>query len=137
MSESLHLEIVLPAPPDEIYRAWIDSTKHRDFTGGNAEIEPHAGGSFSAWDGYIKGIILKLEPYKRIVQSWRTSDFPEGYPASHLEILFEPVEGGTHMVLNQSEIPTGQSEQYESGWMEYYFVPMLGYFSNNEDEEDS
>jgi activator of HSP90 ATPase len=136
MSESLHLEIVLPTTPEIVYKAWLDSTKHRDFTGGNAVIEAHAGGAFSSWDGYIKGILLKLEPYKRIVQSWKTMDFPEGYPASHLEILFEPAENGTRLTVNHTEIPKSQLEQVELGWREYYFVPMLGYFSVNEDEEE-
>lgn len=138
MSESLHLEIILPTTPEILYKSWLDSTRHRDFTGGDALIEPHPGGSFSAWDGYIKGIMLKLEPYQRIVQSWRTIDFPDGLPASHLEILIEPTENGTRMILKHTEIPASQLEQIELGWKENYFVPMLGYFSvlRDRDEEE-
>jgi uncharacterized protein YndB with AHSA1/START domain len=127
--EELHLSIQLPVKPEIVYRAWINSQLHRDFTGGNAVIDARNGGDFSAWDGYITGILLKLEPGTRIVQSWRTTDFHPLDPSSTLEILFEPVENGTNLVLNHTEIPNGQAEEYEKGWSEYYFEPMVGYFN--------
>jgi activator of HSP90 ATPase len=127
--ENLHLTIKLPVKPEIIYNAWINSTTHRDFTGGNAAIEPRNGGNFSAWDGYITGILLKLEPYHRIIQSWRTTDFHPLDPSSTLEIILDEEEGGTLLTLNHTDIPFGQSEQYKKGWEEYYFEPMLGYFT--------
>ena len=127
--EHLNLSLSLPVKPEVIYNSWIDSTTHRDFTGGNAAIDPRNGGSFSAWDGYITGILLKLEPYRRIIQSWRTTDFHPLDPSSTLEIILEEDENGTLVTLNHTDIPAGQSPQYEQGWKEYYFEPMLGYFT--------
>ena len=127
--EKLQLTLQLPVTPAVIYTAWVTSNLHRDFTGGNAIIDARNGGQFSAWDGYITGIILKLEPDQRIVQSWRTSDFHPMDPSSTLEVLLEPNENGTLLTLNHTEIPDGQSDQYEQGWKEFYFEPMLGYFS--------
>lgn len=127
--QELHLSILLPVKPELVYNAWISSQLHRDFTGGNAEIDPRNGGQFSAWDGYITGILLKLEPGHRIVQSWRTSDFHPLDPSSTLEVLFEPAGKGTKLILNHTEIPDGQAEQYEQGWNSSYFEPMLGYFN--------
>ena len=127
--EQLHLILKLPVKPEIIFNAWIDSISHRDFTGGNAAIDPRNGGNFSAWDGYITGILLKLEPYHRITQSWRTTDFHPLDPSSHLEIILSEEEDGTLLTLNHTEIPFGQSQQYEQGWIEYYFEPMLGYFT--------
>ena len=128
-SQSLHMTLQLPVPPEEIYTAWIDSIGHRDITGGNAHIDPRQGGNFSAWDGYISGILLKLEPNKRIVQSWRTTDFHPLDPSSMVEILLEANENGTLLTLKQTELPKGQAEKYKQGWQEFYFVPMLGYFT--------
>ena len=128
-SRSLQMTLQLPVPPGQIYAAWIDSIGHRDFTGGNAHIDPRQGGNFSAWDGYISGILLKLEPDHRIVQSWRTTDFHPLDPSSMVEILLEANEDGTLLTLNQTEIPKGQAEKYKQGWQEFYFVPMLGYFT--------
>lgn len=129
MAEDLRLSTVLPASAERIYRAWLDSREHGALTGGLAEIAPEVGGKFTAWDGYIQGTTLALEPYRRILQSWRTTDFPEESPDSRLEVLFEEVEAGTRLTLLHSDIPEGQAEDYRQGWEDYYFTPMLAYFS--------
>jgi hypothetical protein len=54
---------IIPARPPQIYQAWLSSDGHRDITGGaDAEISPQEGADFTAWDGYISGKNLKLEP---------------------------------------------------------------------------
>jgi putative hydrolase of HD superfamily len=121
----------LPGSPEQIYRAWLDSRAHSAFTGATAVIDPQQGGSFSAWDGYIQGTTLELQPFQRILQSWRTSEFPSESPDSLLEVLLEPDEqpGWTRLSLIHSQIPPGQGQQYLQGWQDYYFTPMLDYFS--------
>jgi activator of HSP90 ATPase len=98
-------------------------------TGGAAHIDPTIGGYHSEWDSYITGRTLELEPNRRIVQSWRTAEFPADSPDSHLEVLLEAVEGGTKLTLKHSRIPEGQGKSYESGWVENYFDPMKRYFA--------
>jgi len=127
--EEIHLTQHLPVPPDVVYNAWLDSKSHRNFTGGNAVIEPRQGGHISAWDGYITGIILKLEPHRRIVQSWRTTDFHPLDPSSTLEVILEPEDSGTLLILNHVDLPKDQAEKYKLGWEESYLIPMLGYFT--------
>jgi len=128
--EELHLTLRLPVMPEVVFNAWIDSKSHRDFTGGNAVIDPRNGGHFSAWDGYITGIILKLEPFTRIIQSWRTTQFHPLDPSSTLEIVIEPADTGAVLTFNHTNIPYGQSAMYAQGWNDYYFVPMTGYFTH-------
>jgi uncharacterized protein YndB with AHSA1/START domain len=65
----------LPADPTTIYSAWMSSEGHSAMTGAAASVDPAIGGAFTAWDGYIEGRTLSLEPGLRIVQSWRTSEF--------------------------------------------------------------
>ena len=129
MSEAFEISVVLPASPQQVYDAWLDSQAHGDFTGGKAEIDPKVGGEFSAWDGYLWGKTLELEPPRRILQSWRTSEFPTDAPDSRLEVLLEPEEDGTKLTLRHSEIPDGQGDEYRQGWDDNYFQPMLLYFS--------
>src|SRR5262245_19426767 len=63
---------VIPASPQEIYDAWLDSEGHAQITGGQpARISASEGAEFMAWNGYISGRNLKLEPGRRIVQAWR------------------------------------------------------------------
>ena len=129
MPETLNLSTLLPGPPEKIYTAWLDSNEHGLFTGSPANIDPQIGGEFTAWDGYIQGKTLELEPGKRILQSWRTTEFPDTSPDSLLEVIFEPDPAGTRLTLLHTNIPDGQSDQYRQGWLDYYFQPMREYFS--------
>ena len=129
-TETIQVSGVIHASPDRIYQAWLDSDEHSKFTGGKASVESGIGGRFTAWDGYIQGTTLELEPGRRIVQSWRTTEFPSDSGDSRVEIHFEPVEEGCRVVLLHSDIPTGQGPQYEQGWKEHYLEPLARYFAN-------
>lgn len=128
MSDSFSLSAFIPASPLQVYAAWLDGDQHTEMTGGAAHSEPVVGASFDAWDGYIHGRNLELEPGRRIVQAWRSTEFPDDAPDSRIELLLEPEGEGTRVTLRHSEIPTGQAESYEKGWHEHYFTPMREYF---------
>ncbi len=130
MPESFQISTILPADPERIYNAWLDSAEHSQFTGGAAEIAPVAGGIFSAWDGYIKGTTLELTPYSRILQAWRAEDFPPEAGDSILELGLEEVPGGTRLTLTHSNLPDGQAEEFKQGWYDFYFTPMNAYFAD-------
>jgi uncharacterized protein YndB with AHSA1/START domain len=130
-TESFEVSRIIPATPERIFNAWLDSGEHAKLTGMAATIDRTVGGSFTIGDGYIQGSNVELEPHRRIVQSWRTTEFPEGATPSRLEIYLEPAEGGTLVRLVHTELPEGQSERYLKGWGEYYFDPMTEYFSKS------
>ena len=91
------------------------------------------GGKYTAWDGYISGKTLELEPGKRIVQSWRSTEFPADAPDSRLEVELSPVKTGTRVTLKHSNLPAGSSAEYRKGWIDFYFTPMKKYFSGKEE----
>ncbi len=128
MKNSFTVSTILPATPEKIYKAWLSSSGHSGMTGSEAHVEPRVGGSFTAWDGYITGKTTALTPFTRIVQDWRTTEFPEAAPDSQIEIVLEAVKGGTKLTLTHRNIPEGQADSYESGWDESYFEPMRAYF---------
>ena len=128
MTEQIEVSGTLAASPAKIYVAWLSSAGHTAMTGSPAETTYQAGGRFTAWDGYISGQNVQLEPNKRIVQSWRTSEFPDGAPDSRLEVVLEPVADGTRITFRHSNIPAGQGASYEKGWREFYLEPMAKYF---------
>ncbi|HCM29094.1 MAG TPA: hypothetical protein DIC34_21585 [Treponema sp.] len=129
MSDSFELMATFDVPAMTVYRAWLDGASHSAMTGAPAESDPVAGGRFSAWDGYISGIHRELVPGKKIVQAWRTTEFPADAPDSVVEILLEEEGHGTKLILRHSSIPDGQGEEYRQGWVDYYFSPMKEYFS--------
>jgi uncharacterized protein YndB with AHSA1/START domain len=128
-TESLRLAATFPVPPERLYQAWLDSREHAAFTGGAAAIEPTVGGAHSSWDGYIWGRFLELDPGRRILATWRTSEFPPGADDSRLEITFEPSGGGTRVTIVHTEIPEGHAARYEVSWEDFYFDPMRKYFT--------
>jgi len=130
MKEKITLSAYFPVKPEKLYNSWLDSNEHSAFTGGKAEINAQAGTHFTAWDGYISGKNLILEDNKRIVQSWRATDFPNGHEDSTLEILFEHDKAGTKLTLIHSDIPEGRGKDFSDGWKKFYFEPMTKYFSN-------
>ena len=129
MENKFTLSDVIPATPEQIYTAWLSTDGHTKMTGSPAEVEAGVKGKFTAWDGYISGQTLELKPYTRIVQAWRTTEFPEDSPDSCIEILLESVKGGTKVTIIHSNIPDGQVDDYRQGWQDFYFKPMKDYFS--------
>jgi activator of HSP90 ATPase len=127
-TNEFELSAIFPALPEVVFDAWMSSEKHGAMTGAKASVEARVGGAFTAWDGYLWGKTLEMERPRRIVQSWRTSEFPEESPDSRLEILLEKVTTGTKLTLRHSNLPQDQVESYRQGWQDSYFKPMAEYF---------
>lgn len=127
-TETIQLSAFIPAEPMRVYVAWLSSEEHSAFTGGKAECDDKVGGQFTAWDGYIEGTNQQLLEGRKIVQAWRTTEFPEGAEDSLLTVHFDPEQGGTRLTILHSRIPEGQGRDYEEGWGEYYLEPLVEYF---------
>ena len=122
------LTTMINATPSGIYNAWLSSEGHAAMTGGEASASHEVGARFTAWDGYIWGKNLVLEPNQRIVQSWRTTEFESGDEDSRIEIVLNGVDGQTELTLHHSNLPEHGS-QYKKGWDDHYFQPMKRYFT--------
>ena len=112
------------APAKDLYEAFMDSRKHAKFTGAPAKISAKEGGNFTAFSGALEGTTLELKPNKKIVQSWRSSEWPEGH-YSRLTISFARAgRGKTRLTLTQSNIPNNDFEGVKKGWISFYWEPM-------------
>jgi len=128
-TETIELSRFLPAPPLRIYDAWLDAADHAAMTGGKATVESReVGGRFTAWDGYIDGSHVALQPGVRIVQSWRSDDFPAEALDSLLEVVLAPEEEGTRITIRHSDLPEGHGPGLLEGWDEHYLAPMERFF---------
>lgn len=119
---------VIPATPQQIYDAWLDSRGHSRMTGSKAKAAPTEGAAFTAWGGYIKGRNLALEPGRRIVQTWRTTKFTKADPDLQIEVLLDPTADGTKLTLHHTNVPDGHTGYQDGGWQEHYLEPMKRYF---------
>lgn len=121
--KTIKQSVTFKATPHEVYDALMDSRKHSKFTGGKASIGKKKGAKFTAYDGYIEGVILDLIPDQKIVQSWRGNDWPEG---SYSEATFslKQVNDGTLLEFTQTGVPDQFYEDISQGWIDFYWTPM-------------
>ena len=117
----------IKATAKQIYKSWLSTQRHTKMTGGAAFVSDKIGETFTAWEGYIIGQNIELEPYNRIVQSWRTIDFEDDEGDSQIEISLSEQEEETTLTLKHTNVPES-GEHYKNGWEESYFEPMRGYF---------
>lgn len=125
---TIRQKVIIPAAPEEVYGAFMDARKHAAFTGSKATCNPKIGGHFTSWDGYISGKNLDLEKGKKIVQEWITTEWPQGYPPSRLELALKKVKTGTEISMTHSNVPAEQAEELKQGWIDFYWEPMKDYF---------
>jgi activator of HSP90 ATPase len=130
MSIEFSISAVIPAAPEKLYRAWLSSEEHAAMTGSPAQLSGEAGDTFKAWGGYITGKNLELEPGKRILQAWRTTEFDESDEDSLLEVLLERSGEHTRITIRHSNLPD-HGMQYQQGWIDSYFDPMKAYFGRD------
>ncbi len=111
-----------------MYDVFMDPAKHAEFTGDDASGSSVVGKEFHAYSGYILAKNLELEPGKKIVQEWTTSEWPEGASPSILTITLKETKMGTKLTMVHSKVPEEQSDDYEAGWKEHYWSKLEKYF---------
>lgn len=127
--EALRVVTTVPVAPTTLYFAWLDSDQHSAMTGGAAKLSNDVGQKYTALNGYVTGKLITLDLGRRMVMSWRTTDFPRDAADSRVELHLEALGGSTRVTVIHTEIPEGQSEQYRSVWNDKYFTPMRNHFS--------
>ena len=124
--------VTFAATPKEVYAALMDTRLHSRFTGSKARIGKDVGDEFTAYDGYIDGLNLKLEPGKHIVQSWRAQE--QGWPEDHYsQVSYKLMREGerTRLVLQHERVPSQLAESLRQGWKEHYWNPLRAMLRQN------
>ena len=129
MPYTFTLTTIIPASPEDVYQAWLDSVGRSEMTGGAASMSAEVGAEVSAWDGYISGRNIELVPGERIVQSWRTQEFTDEHGDSVVTVVLQEVDEGTLLTLVHGNVPEEQTSYQEGGWQQNYFEPMVAYFA--------
>ncbi len=122
-TKTIRQTATLKASPEEVYELLMDSRKHSKFSGGKASISNKVGGNFSAYDGYCSGKNLELVPDKKIVQSWRASEWEEGHFSKAIFSLAK-TKTGTKLTFTQSGVPPQHYKSIKQGWIDFYWNPM-------------
>jgi len=75
----------------------------------------------------VGGVNLELLKDKKIVQSWRGSDWPEKHYSKALFKLVK-TKNGTKLIFTQPGVPSGLAKEIAGGWKHYYWEPMKKMF---------
>jgi len=125
--KKINQKVIIPAIPKEVYDAFMEEAKHAEFTGAKAKINNSVGGSFEVWDGYASGKNIELIPGKKIVQTWRADDWPEGQE-SIITLKLSAQHKKTLLEFNQKNIPDEFASDVAQGWQDFYWQPLIKYF---------
>jgi uncharacterized protein YndB with AHSA1/START domain len=123
-TKNINHRVTLPAKPADVFAALIDSTLHSLFTGEPARIAARPGGAFTCYGDYISGITLELAPGKRIVQAWRSQNWPAGFYSIVTFALTAKPGGKTGLRFSQVGVPANDYAKKNSGWRTHYWEPL-------------
>jgi activator of HSP90 ATPase len=116
------------ATPHDIYETIMDSKKHTKLSGSRTTVSRRVSGAFKVGRD-LEGKNLKLIRDRKIVQSWRATDWPKGH-YSRATFALARTKGGTRVTFFQSGVPDRHYRSINSGWREYYWEPLKKRFSH-------
>jgi len=104
---------------NEIYDAWTKPEMVTAFTRGPCKLEASKGGIFELFGGNVSGKFEELVPNKKIVQSWRYSQWPSGH-FSNVVIEFDEKGDHTEVKITQTGVPENDKDTTLKNWRGYY-----------------
>ncbi len=126
MEPIIQTEIFENTTAEKLYEILMDDAHHSEFTGADARISNEVGGTFTTYDDYATGRNLELIPGRKIVQSWRASDWPEGVEST---ITYQFEQDGDNAIIHftQTGVPDNQLTAIAKGWPDFYWEPIRDY----------
>lgn len=109
---------------EDVYACLTNAKTIELWTGFPAKIEEVEGSEFEIWDGDISGKIIKLVPFKEVVQQWNFGDQEE-----ESIVTMKLFEKGSHISveLRHTNIPDDVYDEFVEGWDKYYFGNIIDF----------
>ena len=123
-TENIYQVIELPMAPAKVFDLLLDQDAHEAFTGKEALIQPHDGGTFSLCNQAHTGYFLHLVQNKRLVMSWTHKRFPAGHFTTVDMRLSKLEDGNTRIILNHIGVPAGEDGWVTELWTKSYWAPL-------------
>jgi activator of HSP90 ATPase len=127
MTKAIQQSVQFNASAEELFGMYLDSKIHSASTGGRARISRKVGGTFTAWEGQLRGRNLLIVPKKMIVQAWRATHWPASDPDSILVLRFSKAAGGGQVDIVHANVPEHDHKGVSEGWPKYYWEPWKEY----------
>ena len=128
---SLQLHCDVRSPKEPVFNAWLNQFQQGAITQALAFITPEINGKIELWNGAVIGRFLQIEKYKRLVLTWRTVEFDEQQPDTHLILRFQDTPKGSRFIVQHENIPLDMLNQFRFAWEQVYFPNLKTYFSQS------
>jgi uncharacterized protein YndB with AHSA1/START domain len=130
MTQRVRMTRTVPAPREEVFRAWTDPERLKqwfgpgEFTIPEAEMDVRPGGEYlivmQAPDGNrlrLKGAYREIQPPERLVFTWSWGLMWDGAPDSVVTVEFREAGDATELVLTHGDFDSdGELAPYRGGW---------------------
>jgi predicted enzyme related to lactoylglutathione lyase/uncharacterized protein YndB with AHSA1/START domain len=106
-----------------VFEMLMDEKKHAELLSDKCTISREPRGLFKC-GSFIEGRNIEIVKDKKIVQSWRGSDWPK---AHFSKVIFDILPAGEHackVVLTHEMIPAARFDDINSGWDKFYWSKM-------------
>jgi len=116
--------VAIMTDAEHLFRTFTDADELSRIAHGSCKIVgamPRA--KFEMLDGAIVGEFLEAEKPKRIVQSWRLKDWPDGH-FSRLQLEFEEGGNQTNMRVEWRDVPTDKADMTMQNWKRFFVEPI-------------
>jgi uncharacterized protein YndB with AHSA1/START domain len=114
---------------ERLFNLYMDPEQHKAAIGGPVEIEPHAGGRFSALGG-LTGRNLAIESPRLVVQTWRAKVWHDEDPDSVLVLTFTDSSVGARVQLVQANVPDHIYQTIDDGWRRHYWAKWTDFLTS-------
>jgi uncharacterized protein YndB with AHSA1/START domain len=127
-TEAVACEMIVEAPPEEVYRWFIEPERLVQWIGGRATLEPRPGGIFRfeiVPGEWCSGRYVELTPGHRVVFTWgwESGAIPVPPGSSTVSVSLNPHPRGTLVHLEHTDLLPEARQLHMQGWSR--FLPRL------------
>lgn len=121
-AEPVAATVYIEAPPEQVYRYFVEPAALTAWMGERADLDPSMGGRFDVdiKGTPVRGHYLHLDPPHRLVISWGYAGSTVLPPdASTVEVRLIAEGAGTRVELQHHNLPAAQQPGHATGWTHY------------------
>ncbi len=119
---------IIKAQAKDVWGALVNPKLIDKWGGGPSKMMPTKGFEFSLWGGDIFGKNIRVIKNKKLVQEWYGGKWDK---PSIVTFDLNEKDSVTTVKLTHKDIPDNEFKDIESGWKDYYMLPLKEFVEKN------
>ena len=129
---TIRIEKHIPAPPEQVFAAWVDLDRMADWYAPSddfgptiGEVDPQVGGAYRIGMllpgrtdyRFVSGHYSRVDAPRTLSFTWVWEPYQPGWPETQITVEFRPGEGGTDLVLTHERFrDEADKDRHAEGW---------------------